>query len=391
MSISLTSRRTRCGRRSGSGSAPRAGRWGFRRPRWRAAPGFRRATSTSSRRNKRHVGGSLLIRLAEALELDVAELSGEAEHRLIAERRRGAGRSGAAPASAARCAHDLVAQQPDAARPLRGCTGPIRGRSGNADDYADRLRSDPLLAQLLHRILSGITAIRSSAEILEDVADLDEAERGRFLAAISREARGLSEVARSLIGQFETDARGGAGCSPVRELDDLIFAQQQLLSGARGGGGRAARRDRGARAASARRRWSTRCAAGSASPCVRERRAAARCGGVSRAVPVRRRRRGGCGSRRAAGAGDACSSSWRGFTRELAAGEAIEREVLAPELSARIGAAAREPVRSARISPGRWSFPMRAFRAEAEAAALRHRGAAPDLQRRASSRWRTGW
>jgi transcriptional regulator with XRE-family HTH domain len=36
-------------------------------------------------RNKRHVGGSLLIKLAQALELDIGELSGDAEHRLIAE------------------------------------------------------------------------------------------------------------------------------------------------------------------------------------------------------------------------------------------------------------------------------------------------------------------
>ena len=43
----------------------------------------------------------------------------------------------------------------------------------SADNYADRLRSDPLLSQLLHQILSGITAVRSSAEILEDVPDLD--------------------------------------------------------------------------------------------------------------------------------------------------------------------------------------------------------------------------
>jgi hypothetical protein len=74
--------------------------------------------------------------------------------------------------------------------PSRVSIAPISEREANADDYADRLRSDPLLAQLLHRVLSGITAVRSSAEILEDVADLDDSERRRFVGAISRETAG---------------------------------------------------------------------------------------------------------------------------------------------------------------------------------------------------------
>ena len=83
----------------------------------------------------------------------------------------------------------------------------MSGAVASADAYADRLRSDPLLSQLLHQILSGITAVRSSAEILEDVPDLDEAERQRFLGAIGRETRALGDVARNLIGQFETSSR----------------------------------------------------------------------------------------------------------------------------------------------------------------------------------------
>ena len=172
-------------------------------------------------RNKRHVGGSLLIRLAEALELDIGELSGDAEHRLIAELDEALADPllvglGAPPA------HDLVAQQPAAALAIARLHRAYLGAQANADDYADRLHADPLLAQLLHGVLSGITAIRSSAEILEDVADLDDTERRRFIESIARETRGLSEMARGLVGQFEVDAKARR-LSPMRELDDLIF------------------------------------------------------------------------------------------------------------------------------------------------------------------------
>ncbi len=171
--------------------------------------------------NKRHVGGSLLIKLAQALELDIGELSGEAEHRLIAE----VDEALADPllgGIGAPFAHDLVAQQPAAALAIARLHRAYQGAQANADDYADRLRADPLLAQLLHRVLSGITAIRSSAEILDDVADLDETERQRFIGAIARETKGLSEVARGLVGQFEVDSKARR-LSPQRELDDLIF------------------------------------------------------------------------------------------------------------------------------------------------------------------------
>src|SRR5690349_2606742 len=65
-------------------------------------------------RNKRHVGGSLLIRLAEELGVELSELSGDSEHRLIAELEE----AFADPVLAGigmLAARDLVAQQPAAA------------------------------------------------------------------------------------------------------------------------------------------------------------------------------------------------------------------------------------------------------------------------------------
>lgn len=181
-------------------------------------------------RNKRSVGGTLLLRLAGELRVEIGELSGEAEHRLIAEVDEALadpvlrlGELGMMPA------RDLVAQQPAAAVAIARLHRAYLGAQANADDYADRLRADPLLGQLLHRILSGITAVRSSAEILEDVADLDDSERRRFVSSITRETRSLTDVARSIIGQFEVEAKGRRTLSPVRELDDLIFERDNYF------------------------------------------------------------------------------------------------------------------------------------------------------------------
>src|SRR5690606_1042303 len=99
-------------------------------------------------------------------------------------------------------ARDLVAARPEIAAAIAILHRGYGGAQANADDYADRLRSDPLLSQLLHAILSSVTAMRSGAEILEDVPDLSEEERHRFLTSIRSEAVGLADTVRTLIGQF---------------------------------------------------------------------------------------------------------------------------------------------------------------------------------------------
>ena len=174
--------------------------------------------------NKRDVGGALLLRIAAQLQLEIGELTGEAEHRLIADLEE----AFADPVLASvqlgpAAARDLVAQQPAVASAIARLHRGYQDALASADDYANRLRSDPLFSQLLYRILSGITAMRSGAEILEEHADLDEVERRRFRATITREARQLSDEIRNLIGQFDREAEGRRALTPIPELDDLIY------------------------------------------------------------------------------------------------------------------------------------------------------------------------
>lgn len=177
--------------------------------------------------NKRDIGGALLNRVATQLDIAVDELAGRAEQKLLQDLEE----AFADPVVEslpfrAEERRELVAQYPASATALARLHRAYTDAVANADSYANRLRSDPLLSQLLHQVLSGVTAIRSSAEILEDVADLDDAERQRFLAAIGRETVTLSDVARSLIGQFDTSSQISRNVSPAREIDDLIIERE---------------------------------------------------------------------------------------------------------------------------------------------------------------------
>lgn len=177
--------------------------------------------------NKRQVGGTLLQRIAAELDMDIAELTGEAEHRLIHE----LVEAFSDPALAGsrmgiEQARTLVATSPQIAGVIARLYRAYETAMNSADAYADRLRADPLLSQLLHQVLSGITAIRSGAEILETVPDLSPEERQRFVGSIGRETKGLSSVARNLIGQFDQTSSGSRFASARREVDDMIFAAQ---------------------------------------------------------------------------------------------------------------------------------------------------------------------
>ncbi len=180
--------------------------------------------------NKRQVGGSLLRRIAAELAMDMDELTGQAEHRLInelvealadpvlADSRMGLDE-----------ARHLVATAPDIARLFARLYRSYAAAVADAEAYADRLRADPLLSQLLHQVVSGITAIRSGAEILEGTPDLSAEEQKRFLGSIGRETRTLSAVARNLIGQFDQTSSARGFASARREVDDMIFAAQNYF------------------------------------------------------------------------------------------------------------------------------------------------------------------
>src|SRR5690606_28442475 len=153
--------------------------------------------------NKRRVGGALLLRIAQQLKLPIEELSGESERRLVQDVEELLADPVLGEASfPASEAPARVAQFPNDDRAMIRPHRAYADASANAEAYANRLSSDPLLAQLLHQVLSQITAMRSGAEILQTETDLSEEDRRRFVASINREAQALSDGTRAFISYF---------------------------------------------------------------------------------------------------------------------------------------------------------------------------------------------
>ena len=180
--------------------------------------------------NKRAIAGALLLRIGERLGIDLERLSGSTDARTISTISELMSdpvlngvemESGSIP--------DLVARFPEAGAALARLYHAYADANAEIEVLHHRLKSDPLLSQLLHPILNRIAGIKSGAEILETIDDLTEEERQRFITTINAEARELVPSMRSLVDYFDQAAARQKRVSPLGEVDEAIFANSNYF------------------------------------------------------------------------------------------------------------------------------------------------------------------
>ncbi len=174
--------------------------------------------------NKREIGGALLNKIAGLIGVETDSLTGRTEQRLTNElceivTEPLVQRLKLTPESAA----ELIGRHPDWARALLTIYRAWQDQSAASRALADRLSQDPVLSDTLYQMLSQVTAIRSSSEILDDMPDIDAESRKRFQEIISVESRRLSETSQSLARLFDTAGKPGMAFSPADEVDDFFY------------------------------------------------------------------------------------------------------------------------------------------------------------------------
>lgn len=173
--------------------------------------------------DRRTVAGGLLLRLAQALQLDLARLSGSEEVRLLAQ----ISELAADPALAdhsfdSGAAADLVGHAPDAARAMLALYHAYRQAREAEAVLRDSLAEDPLPADVSHQILTMITSIRAFAEILADYDDLREADRRRYVATVAEESRRLSDSTRELFAVASGRRLSAPHPAARQEIEDFL-------------------------------------------------------------------------------------------------------------------------------------------------------------------------
>ncbi len=174
--------------------------------------------------NKRAVPSAQLRKLAVALDVPVDALEGTVERRLLDDINEMMtdtviGTTALEPDFAG----ELVGRFPNWARAILS----LYRRYGEAADtvsaLADRLNRDPKLSDAIHQMLTHITAIRSSSEILADTDSLTTAQRSRFQNIVTSESARLTDAAQTLIEFIGRENPNVRPASAAVEVDDFII------------------------------------------------------------------------------------------------------------------------------------------------------------------------
>ncbi len=177
--------------------------------------------------NKRRIAGTLLRKTAEALDLELDDLDGAAERRLLETLTEIAhlpslGTLGIEDQRTG----ELIGRFPGWARGLAALARSERQATALAQTLTDRLSNDPFLGETVHRMLTRIAAVRSAAEILTEFPDAPADRRDRFHRIIHEESRALSDVGEALAAYLDKADEPDRTLTPLDEVEALFDARE---------------------------------------------------------------------------------------------------------------------------------------------------------------------
>lgn len=156
--------------------------------------------------NRRGIGGKTLLSLARVLKVDPREFTEGADQALV-----GRVKQAAASASSIACEIDrteeFIARFPGFARLIGRQYDRTKMQDETMQAMSDQMNSDPFFSEAMHLMLSTITSIQSTAEILSDGQDVQEELHKRFLSNLLKEAQRLAQTAEDVLQHFEPNTQ----------------------------------------------------------------------------------------------------------------------------------------------------------------------------------------
>lgn len=176
--------------------------------------------------NRRGIAGKLLIDLAGVLDLAVSDLLESADSDLIRAIEAAASDPARADTGAELDQSDaFVSRYPGWARLIAALAAENRRLEAVIDSLSDRLAHDPFLSESLHEILSSVTAIHATADILTGTEGMEGLQQRRFQANIFDESARLSDLSRGLAAHFDRQSEARPPSStPHDEVEAFLIA-----------------------------------------------------------------------------------------------------------------------------------------------------------------------
>lgn len=178
--------------------------------------------------NRRRIGGKLLNAIARELAAEPAMLSegpDAALHEALQEAAAGQG-IGPGPAPERDRIDAFAGRFPGWAELIAAQSRRIDTLEAVIEGLRDRLAHDPVLAEAMHEVLSTVSAIRATADILVNDPEIDAQWRTRFHRNLHEEAERLAARASAMRGHFEAEGAEALGfvASPLDEVEAFLDA-----------------------------------------------------------------------------------------------------------------------------------------------------------------------
>lgn len=168
--------------------------------------------------NRRGIAGKTLLTLAKALEINPRHLTEGADQGLIDRIKKAATTTAGVDAELQRT-EEFIGRFPGFAQLVERLFDQVEIKDQTMQALSDKLSNDPFFAEAMHLMLSSITVIRSTTDILSNSDDLTDELQGRFLSNLHQESERLSKTAEDILKHLEPGDDRIEGQSDERRLE----------------------------------------------------------------------------------------------------------------------------------------------------------------------------
>jgi transcriptional regulator with XRE-family HTH domain len=152
--------------------------------------------------NHRGIAGRTLLAIADSLDIDPKELSEGADQALLTRLQEAASASGNKGAEIDRL-EEYVGRFPGWSHLSAQLFEKMQDQEQRLLVLSDRLGKDPFFSEAMHLMLSNVTVLKSTSEILATTTDISTEQSRRFFSNMQTESGRLSETITKLLAYFD--------------------------------------------------------------------------------------------------------------------------------------------------------------------------------------------
>ena len=178
--------------------------------------------------DKRRIAGKLLNDIVRELDIDQAVLTRNTKTLYLETLQQIARARGGAQIELEKLP-EFISRYPGWSDLILTLANETEAQSAVINQLTEQLAHDPVLRETIHLILSKVTAIRSTSELLAEHGDMAETVRVKFCQNIAEEGARLTEQAENLLSHFDPSviaSEQSQGARQAKDSNDLEWKPQ---------------------------------------------------------------------------------------------------------------------------------------------------------------------